>query len=434
MNRPVWRYGLLVTALVLSGTQVGRGEVKPGDIITKDTITQAEELLTPSTRWMVERGMPMPIIATKKVQWPQAYQEATEKYARQVKLSADGRAIFDYVAGCPFPQLDLNDPLVAYKLMWNYEQKPYDNAGTEHLVELVNSKGEVERAYPSLIRRMMWTGRLYLDPKPAIAHNPPIHYTVLLGPVRLSDWNSQGAMTLSTRYLPPTVPDDYYLYDPAKRHVLSLSAVDRSDSAWGTDIDYDSYWGGFNGKLSAWTFRVLAEKDILAVVHSGKYGDHSVWCAPRDGTRGILAALPCVSWERRKVWVIEAVPTGYRRYAYSKRILYLDQDFFGLVVTDLYDQRGELWKTALACFFYTTKPYEGYPVHPIAGGHYNYEDEQPFLPNWVMIDVQQVHASTMDAPSGLAKPSEWSQEWYFNEGGPLNDPQVHTLAYLKTRQ
>ena len=105
---------------------------------------------------------------------------------------------------------------------------------------------------------------------------------------------------------------------------------------WGTDFDVDSYWG-FNAKISYWTFRLLAQKEILAVVHSGKYGDASAWCAPRDGTHGIVAALPCVLWEKRKVWVVEGTPTGYTSpYAYSKRIFYIDQDFYGQLLQEMY--------------------------------------------------------------------------------------------------
>ena len=60
---------LLLTILYLPAA----AEVKPGDIITQETISSAKGLLTPSTRWMVERGMRMTILDTKKVEWPQAY-------------------------------------------------------------------------------------------------------------------------------------------------------------------------------------------------------------------------------------------------------------------------------------------------------------------------------------------------------------------------
>jgi hypothetical protein len=390
-------------------------------------MAQAEDLLTPSTLWMLEHGMPMQIIETKKVHWPKAYREATEKYSAQVKLSADGKAIHQYVAGCPFPNIDVNDPLAGHKIMWNYEQKLYDNAGTEYITELVNSKGEVERSIANRWRRMMWIGRLHLKPKPSLPHNPAIRYTDLLGPVSGSSGSERGTLSLYIRYLSPDVPDNLYLYKPGSRRLSLKNNLNRGDVAWG-EMDLDSSWG-FYGKLSLWTFRVLAEKDILAVVHSGKYGDPSVWCAPRDGKHGILAALPCVPWEKRKVWVVEGTPTGYRgHYPYSKRILYMDQDFFGVVLTEMYDEQGELWKYFVPCLFYTQKPYEGYPAQPLKGGKYEYEDEWPFIPNGVMVDMQKVRATTLEAPSVSAKPRQWRHEWYFNEAVSSNTPRTYRVS------
>ena len=40
---------------------------------------------------------------------------------RQVKLSADGSTVQNYVAGQPFPNIDPKDPQVAIKIMWNYD-------------------------------------------------------------------------------------------------------------------------------------------------------------------------------------------------------------------------------------------------------------------------------------------------------------------------
>jgi Protein of unknown function (DUF1329) len=141
MRITMWRCNLLIALLVLLSSGVGQTEVKPGDTITKDNIAQAEGLLPPFVRWLVEQGMPIPVIETRKAEWPKAYKEATEKYSGQVKLSADGRSMYNYVAGSPFPKVDLNDPLVGYKLMWNHEHGPYiiDNVGTEWILELVNS-------------------------------------------------------------------------------------------------------------------------------------------------------------------------------------------------------------------------------------------------------------------------------------------------------
>lgn len=431
MKRSDCFLSLLALILAFSTTELGWADVNPGDTVTKDNMPQAAELLTPSTRWMVECGMPMQIIETKRVEWPQAYKEATEKYAAQVKIADDGRDISNYVAGCPFPAIDSNDSLAGYKVMWNHEQSPAvtDNAGTTFTADVVNSQGETDRTYEASWRRLMWTGRLYADPKPVIAHNPPTRHANVFGPFSLPH-DLKGLTLLFFHYWPRDTPDDTYVYSPEMRKVRRISFANRSDALGGSDFDVDSMFG-FNGSIAHWSFRVVAEKEILAVVHSGKYGDPSQWCAPRDGKHGILSALPCVSWEKRRVWVIEGTPTAYPRdYTYSKRMLYMDREFFAPVVHEMYDQRGALWKSMLPCIFYTKKPYAGYPAKPLKGGKYDYTDEQQFVPNWVLVDLQQGQATIGEAPASAKKSADWQGEWYFNEEVANNTAEMYSTNSL----
>ncbi|MGH7967061.1 MAG: DUF1329 domain-containing protein [Candidatus Binatia bacterium] len=423
---------LFAAALMLGAVAPGRADVQPGDTITKANMDQAGDLLIPSIKWFVTQGMPIKVIPYRKVAMPRLYREATEKYAAQVKLSADGKDIFNYVAGVPFPHIDPNDPMAAFKLMWNYEQKPayIDNIGSEWIAELINAKGELERTYGSeFYRRMMWTGRLYTDPKPVVPHNPPVRYTEQFGPLFIPN-DLKGAGVLTFRYLEQDDPDDSYMYLPELRRVRRLSVSNRSDAFWGTDMDLDSLWG-FTGKVSYWTFRLLAEKEILAPVHSGKYGTREVWCAAPDGKVGVKAFLPCnINWEKRPVWVIEGLPSGYSQYGYSKRVFYLDKDVYAISFSEAFDGGGELWKVWFNIVNYATKPYEGYPIKPIPGGKYNYEDEWPFPANGMQADLQVAHSTKWDAPSGYVKPTEWVNEWYFNEATPINTENAYSVNYL----
>lgn len=407
-------------------------DVKEGDTITKDNMAQAGDLLIPGIKWYVERGMPIKVAPYKKVELPKLYKEATEKYSGQVKLSADGHEMFNYVAGVPFPAIDPNDPMVGFKIMWNQEQKPQyvDNVGTEWIVELVNGRGELERTYGSQFwRRMMWTGRLYTDPKPVVSHNPAMRYTEQFGPLFIPN-DLKGAGVLNNRYLGVDVPDDSYMYLPELRRVRRISVANRSDAFWGQDMDLDSLWG-FNSKVSYWTFRLLAEKEILAPVHIGKYGVRDAWCAQPDGKSGPLAFMPCnINWEKRPVYVIEGIPTAYSQYAYSKRIMYIDKDFWGMNFAEVFDQGGELWKLWFNMFDYVAKPYEGYPTKPLHGGKYSYEDNWAFTPYGMMADLQTVHASKWDAPSGYVRPTDWVNEWYFNEATPINTEQAYSVNFL----
>ena len=236
---------------------------------------------------------------------------------------------------------------------------------------------------------------------------------------------------LNNRYLGMDVPDDSYMYLPELRRVRRISVANRSDAFWGTDMDLDSLWG-FNSKHSYWTFRVLAEKDILAPVHIGQYGSRNVWCAEPDGTSGITAFVPCrVPWERRSVLVTEGIPSAYSQYAYSKRIMYIDKDFWGMSFAEMYDQGGELWKFWFNLFNYVSSPYKGYPANRLEGAEYNYEDVWAFTPHGHGSDLQLAHATKWDGPSGYARSAdEWTQEWYFNEQTPINTPEAFSVNFL----
>ena len=111
---------LSVTVLAVGLPGLGRADVNPGDTITKANMAQADAFLTPTTRWMLENGMTLWVGEPRPYTWPKAYKEATERYAGQVVISADGREISNYIAGAPFPVIDANDPLAGYKIMWNH--------------------------------------------------------------------------------------------------------------------------------------------------------------------------------------------------------------------------------------------------------------------------------------------------------------------------
>ena len=118
----VGRVVFLAAAVVCSSVSA-RADVQPGDVITRANADKVKDLVSPGLMWCIERGLTMRIVESRPLAWPQAYREATEKYSGQVKLSPDGRVMSGYVAGMPFPNIDPNDPLVANKIMWNYDRK-----------------------------------------------------------------------------------------------------------------------------------------------------------------------------------------------------------------------------------------------------------------------------------------------------------------------
>src|SRR5579863_9585187 len=108
----------------LVGASSVLAQVNPGDVITMSNAAQVRELVSPGVYYKVTHGMSMKIVPTSRVEWPPPYMEATEKYSGQVRLSADHRSLAGYVAGQPFPLVDVNDPYAAEKIVWNNVFRP----------------------------------------------------------------------------------------------------------------------------------------------------------------------------------------------------------------------------------------------------------------------------------------------------------------------
>ncbi len=408
---------VMLAVMALGGAGAAAAEVQPGDVITKENVAKASALLPPSVEWMVGHGMRITVVATKPCPVPKAYREATEKNAPQVQLTEGGRNVENYLAGMPFPTVDPNDPLAAWKIMWNHEYKPAysDDVFTDWVVENQDANGIFEKQLVGdAWRRLKWVGRLYGDPKPVIPHDPPLRYTEQWGPIT-APFDLKGTGFLLHRYMDATRADDSWLYLPALRRVRRYSTANRSDTLFGSDIDQDSIWG-FNSKPEWWDFRLLADKEILVPMHAGKYASADIWCG-KDGTE---SWMPCVNWEKRGVWLIEALPTKLgSQYAFGKRHLWIDKEVYNMTASEMFDKAGELWKVWHNVFWCTTSPRPGRAE----------AEPRLFTPAVAVIDFQLMHSSRITPPPYMSPPD--NKDWLFERGiQSLNTPEFYTIAHL----
>lgn len=55
-----------------------------------------------------------------------------------------------------------------------------------------------------------------------------------------------------------------------------------------------------------------------------------------------------VRYEKHRVWVVEAKLKSSTRHTYKKRVFYIDEDSWQIAVTDIYDNRDELYRVGVA--------------------------------------------------------------------------------------
>lgn len=413
---PILFLGVFVFTLAASAA---RADVKPGDVITAANVDQAKDLISPGLEWCVRHGWPLRIVETKKIDWPKAYREATEKYSAQVALAPDGLTLQNYVAGLPFTNLDPNDPQIATKIMWNYE---YKFVITDD-VDLRNFDADTGTIYggstPMSVERhflldhfrvLRYIGRLYNNPKPIWQSNEGFQSKNSLHPV-LEPFDLKGVGGLSFRYFDPSKQDDTWLYLPSLRRVRRLSSAQRSDALFGQDTDVDSYYG-YAGHIAWMTWKYLGKKEILGCFHAENY-------PVKWASGGADFAFDDV-WEKRKVHVIEGA-SKLAQYAYSKRVLFIDDEMWAVPYSDIYDRAGQLWKIWINQFSMRKQPFPGAKLSV-------YPDEMPFLPSIVMVDMQLQHATKAALPSHRY-PGE--EGWFFNLGEKSGTTEDYfTIAHL----
>ena len=401
-------------------------DVQPGDVITRENKDKVKDLVTDSILWTLDRGAKMEIVEPKPIAWPKLYKEATEKYSGQVKLSGDGLSLENVVAGMPFPSVDPNDPKAALKVMWNYEYRPYP--GTDDFVEydfpsmsmdLSGGGGaKVDRVFQiGDSRRLYYNARVAVDPKPELPNDKGYRFQDLIGPL-LAPYDLKGLSALSYRYIDASKQDNTFLYMPSLRRIRRLSTAQRSSALFGQDADPDSFWG-YSGHIAWMEWKFLGEKEMLGVLHAE--GVPMPACpAPAD-------FMFCDKWEKRKVYAIEGV-SKLPQYAYGKRVLFIDKESYIVTYSDIYDQRGELWKVWIDHYTMRKQLRSGTPT---------YDEEQAFYTGFVMLDMQLNHATYSPHPG----PETQSDGWYFNAGSKSSTagtpegsvPDAFTIAKLVSR-
>jgi hypothetical protein len=401
-------------------------EVTPGDLITHEKAAIVANLVSPGNYVLVEQGMRLKIVPTGQLDWPPPYKAATEKYSSQVTLNAKGE-LQKYVAGLPFPFVDLNDPQAATKIVWNYSYGP-QVADFMHARNIETSSYRDVGPQGSFLSRILpaelfhstaahlvlynLIGRTEVPPIPTDPNAPRsgVRSRFYVGPIL-----EGGGSFLRYRYIDPNRDDAAWYYSLGR-----VSAGMLSNSIGSTTIDPDSY-GGFGAKIEDFNYRLIGARQMLASVHAENSPETP---CPFDNDRTICPE----NWEMRHLYVIEATPnprSGLRKIAtngmgISKRLLYIDSEGWLITASDQYDNYGVLWKTLAIFNAYRDR---GMPTAHEAV----YPFKRMIQTAIVDEDIQTGFSSVSYMPG---KESEEREGWYIDPGAVTPSSLAATSAVV----
>lgn len=327
---------LIVAMLAFAMTgfvSAAHADVQPGDVISKANVDKVKDLFPPSMLrwftdgWKMEPAVTIKVVAPTPNMPPRAFQDETRKNAARVTLTADGK-LRGYTAGLPFP--DPQEPNKALKIMWNnyYRWRGDDFSYPGGFMVNGRKKGSSISYGLADIHFLRFTGRTNVKPVPNLPNPHNLEWAYTLDSLAPPEW--KGMLSLVWRYNDPDKPDDMWTYLPTMRRTLRMVSRERSNPVRGTTSTMDDYYG-FDGKISEFTYKLVGEQKVLAVMNQSNINI--------KGEHPILSD----NYELRDCYVLD-ITSKDSRYPERVRRVWVTKDIYFVIYSESWDKSGTFWK------------------------------------------------------------------------------------------
>jgi len=313
---------------------------KPILVIDQSNLAEYKDKLTATTAELVKRfpTYKVNVYQTHRSVWlPKPILDNTKLNAVSAKIVDNGDGIENALPGVPFPI-----PQNGNEAMWNHLVRYFgvtimskfdnwnvDSAGVPTLA--TTGTGYVNsQVYEDLTKVM--------GPKD-IFYRIKLYYS---GPAR----RAGEAVLVQDAINVKEQPRRAWQYLPGQRRVKLAPdlAYDTPNPGSAGASTYDDTFV-FSGALDRFDWKLVGKKEAYVPYNAYRlaYGtDAKVLVTPNH------IASDEVRWEKHRVWVVEGTLKPGKRHIYHKRTLYLDEDYWGAVASDMYDARGDLYRGSFA--------------------------------------------------------------------------------------
>lgn len=142
-------------------------------------------------------------------------------------------------------------------------------------------------------------------------------------------------------------PRQAWTYNTGQRRVrrapnVAYDAPGTASDGLRTTDDFDM----FNGAPNRYTWKLKGKQELL--IPYNDYRLHSDSVKYDDVLQPGHINPDLVRYEKHRVWVVEADLKSDTRHTYKKRVFYIDEDSWQVAVTDIYDNRDELYRVGVA--------------------------------------------------------------------------------------
>ncbi|MGB2739469.1 MAG: DUF1329 domain-containing protein [Cognaticolwellia sp.] len=343
---PAWTGGITSAP---AGYKVGDHHIDPftGDkvlyTITAKNVAEYKDLLTPGQVKLFETypdTYKMSVYTSRRsASYPEHVYQATLDNATRAELVEGGNGIVQAAVGIPFPV-----PKDGLEAIWNHILRYRGE-------KIVREGGQAAPTSSGDYTYMGFDDQLLIPygvkgvkPEELQATNILFKFKQkVTEPARLAG----TALLVHETMDQIKTPRQAWTYNTGQRRVrrapnVAYDAPGTASDGLRTTDDFDM----FNGAPNRYNWTLKGKKELL--IPYNDYRLHS------DDLKYDQILQPghinpeLVRYEKHRVWVVEANLKSDTRHTYKKRVFYIDEDSWQVAVTDIYDNRDELYRVGVA--------------------------------------------------------------------------------------
>lgn len=275
----------------------------------------------------------LPMFPTRRTAaYPQRVYDATIANTRTARNESNGLAVHGARTGIPFPQ-----PRTGDEAMWNH---------------VLRWRGESMRATDGVF---------------VVSPDGPRTLTRyrhdMLSPYAKGEDSAIAMMTRRTALAPPdkagealvlwrsidpiAAPPQFWYRAPGKPRVIPAQdfSYDRPDPATG-GVRTADMMDMFSGTMDRFLFTLVGKREMYVPYNA--YRLDTPVLGPDDLLWPGHLAPNFLRYELHRVWVVEAARRPGSRHAFARRVYYLDEDSWQILMSEHYDSKGTLVRYAEA--------------------------------------------------------------------------------------
>lgn len=282
----------------------------------------------------------MPVYPTRRsASYPDSVYAATKVNALNGELLQGGNGIQNATMGIPFPI-----PQNGLEAIWNHTLRFRGDAVTRFGGQAAVTEGGAYTIIGFEEQLMIKYSEAGLTPAQLMDENILFKFKQsVTKPSRLAG----TALLVHETVDQVKNPRQAWTYNTGQRRVRRAPNVAYDTPGSATDglrttDDYDMY----NGSPNRYNWELKGKQELYVAYNSYKL--HSDQLTYDDILKPHHINPDLTRFEKHRVWVVEANLKDEFRHVYVKRVFYIDEDSWQVLVADSYDDRGGLYRVALA--------------------------------------------------------------------------------------